>query len=387
MSVFDVLVGQQSVVAELRSAAEHAAGDTVGMTHAWLFTGPPGSGRTTAARAFAAALQCPDAGCGRCHACRTVLAGSHPDVRLVATESRQLSIAQIREAVQWASRVPAGGRWNVLLIEDADRLTGNSEAAANALLKMLEEPPPRTVWLLAAPSTEDLLPTLRSRCRSVRLSSPPAAAVAELLVSRDGVDPAMAGFVSRATQGHVGRARRLAIDEGARLRRAEVLRLPLHLDRLGDCLDVAVNLVEAAAEEADKAVAPVEEQERADTLASLGVMPGTSRMPRGSKTQLDGLEKRQTARRKRLRRDSIDLALLDVLAFYRDVLAAQLGAGADPIHGDLHRDAADVARRSSPEQTLHRIEEIQRARTLLRDTEANEQLVLEAMTVGLARAR
>jgi DNA polymerase-3 subunit delta' len=275
----------------------------------------------------------------------------------------------------------------VLLIEDADRLSSNNDNAANALLKMLEEPPPRTVWLLAAPSTEDLLPTLRSRCRLVRLVSPSAQEVAALLVGRDQVDPAMAGFVSRATQGHVGRARRLATDEGARLRRAEVLRLPLHLDRLPDCLDVAANLVEAAEEEADRTVAPLEEREKADLLASLGVMPGSSRMPRGTKGQTDALEKRQTARRKRLRRDSIDLALLDVLAFYRDVLAAQVQAAVEPIHGDLHRDAAEIARRSTPEQTLHRIDEVQRARAALRDTEANEQLVLEAMAVGLARAR
>jgi DNA polymerase-3 subunit delta' len=332
---------------------------------------------------LAAALQCREHGCGECTSCRTVLAGTHPDVRNVYTEKSQIQVAQVREATAWAARSPADGRWNVISIEDADRL---NDSAASALLKMLEEPPPRTVWLLAAPSTEDLLPTLQSRCRHVRLRTPTAAEVAEILVRRDHVDPAMAAFVARACQGHVGRARRLATDEGARLRRAEVLRLPLHLDRLGDCLDVAANLVEAASEEADLASAPREEQEVADLSASLGVLAGSTRLPRGAKGPLDQLKKDQAARRKRLRRDSIDLALLDVLAFYRDVLALQLATGQEAVHADLSREAADTARDSTPEATLRRIDAVSAARTALRETEANEQLVLESMAVALARA-
>ena len=222
------LVGQAPTVAILRTAvaaATDAAGGTArpGMTHAWLFTGPPGSGRSTAARAFAAALQCPDQGCGHCPACHTVLAGTHADVDIINTRLLSIGVKDARALVARAARHPAGGRWQVMIVEDADRLT---EQAGNALLKAIEEPTPRTIWLLCAPSIDDVLPTIRSRCRHLALRTPPTDAVAEVLVRRDGVDPAMAAFAARAAQGHIGRARRLATDEDARLRRHAVLRLP-----------------------------------------------------------------------------------------------------------------------------------------------------------------
>src|SRR3712207_5490873 len=186
MSVWAGLVGQDPAVATLAEAARSAAGTapTGAMTHAWLFTGPPGSGRSVAARAFAAALQCSDAqagpGCGACQGCRTTLAGTHPDVREVVPEGLSISVADMRALVVGASRRPSAGRWQVLLIEDADRLT---EGAANALLKAVEEPPPRTVFLLCAPSDhpEDVSVTIRSRCRLVTLRTPPPEAIADVL--------------------------------------------------------------------------------------------------------------------------------------------------------------------------------------------------------------
>ncbi|MFZ2516573.1 MAG: DNA polymerase III subunit delta', partial [Candidatus Lutibacillus vidarii] len=199
MTVWDDVIGQEQVVTTLDRAARTGEG----MTHAWLFTGPPGSGRSVAARAFAAALQCPLSGCGECRECRTALEGSHADVRVLATEGLSIKVEQARELVQEGGLRPSVGRWRVILVEDADRLT---ERAADALLKALEEPTARTVWLLCAPSTEDVIITIRSRTRHVRLRTPPVEAVADLLVRRDGVDPAMAGYAARAAQSHVGLA-------------------------------------------------------------------------------------------------------------------------------------------------------------------------------------
>ncbi|KWX11038.1 DNA polymerase III subunit delta', partial [Carbonactinospora thermoautotrophica] len=114
-----------------------------------LFTGPPGSGRSTAARAFAAALQCPSGGCGACEACHTVLAGTHADVHLISTELLSIGVKDTRDLVRRAALSPAGNRWQIIVMEDADRLT---ESAGNVLLKAIEEPAPRTVWMLCSPA-------------------------------------------------------------------------------------------------------------------------------------------------------------------------------------------------------------------------------------------
>ena len=222
MSIFDDLVGQQAVIGLLQDAVGDAqafrdGGRPGAMTHAWLFTGPPGSGRSTAARAFAAALQCPDGGCGTCHVCRAAMTGRHADVDVITPTKLSYGIDDTRDLVRRAAMAPAVGRWHVLVVEDADRLT---EQAANALLKAIEEPPQHTVWMLCAPSPEDLVPTIRSRCRLVGLRTPSTDAVAAMLERRDGVDPATAAFAARASQGHIGRARRLAARRVARARTA-----------------------------------------------------------------------------------------------------------------------------------------------------------------------
>jgi DNA polymerase III subunit delta' len=156
--VWSQLVGQPAVLAELRAAVA----DPAAMTHAWLFTGPPGSGRSVAARAFAAALQCPDGGDGTCHECRTVLAGTHADVHVIVPDGLSIGAQEARSLIRVAGRAPSGGRWQVIVVEDADRMT---ESAANAILKMIEEPPPRTVFMLCAPSLhpDDIPVTIRSR--------------------------------------------------------------------------------------------------------------------------------------------------------------------------------------------------------------------------------
>ena len=384
MSVWFDVVGQEPVVAELRvavaGAADQLSGQAgTGMTHAWLFTGPPGSGRSTAASAFAAALQCATGGCGSCPACHTALAGSSADVRVVRTERLSISVNEARALVAEAARHPVGGRWLVIVVEDADRLT---EQAANALLKAMEEPTPRTVWLLCAPALEDVLPTVRSRCRHVRLRTPPPAAVAEVLVRRDGVDPTMAHFCARASQGHIGRARRLATDEQARRRRHEALQLPARLRGVGDCLTAAANLVEAAKEEAAAASAELDEPETAELARALGAGTPGRGLPAGAAPALRELERAQSARGKRLQRDALDRYLVDLASLYRDVLAAQVGAGVPLVNDELLPMVTALAGVSAAADTLRRIDAVLACRDAI-DANVAPLLAVEAMTLGL----
>jgi DNA polymerase-3 subunit delta' len=379
--VWAQVIGQPEAVEELRAAVAHPAS----MTHAWLFTGPPGSGRSVAARAFAAALQCPEGGDGTCHACRTVLAGTHADVQAVVPEGLSIGVAEVRELVRIAGRAPSQGRWQIVLVEDADRMT---EQAANAVLKMLEEPPPRTLFLLCAPSLhpEDVPVTIRSRCRVVGLRTPPVEAVADVLVRRDGVDAALAAWSAAAAGGHVGRARRLARDEGARLARKAVLDVPLKLVSLTACLDAADDLVGAAKEESDAAVAALDGAETEAVKASLGVGargPGVAAASRGAGV-LKELEKKQKSRATRLGRDSLDRALVDLAAFYRDALVLSAAGEQAPqlSHPDRRADTVDLAARIGPEGALRRIDAILTCREAL-EQNVKPRIALEALTVQL----
>lgn len=356
------------------------------MTHAWLFTGPPGSGRATAARAFAAALQCvsPDRalggapGCGFCDGCHTTLVGTHADVEIVRTDLLSIGVKETRDLVRRAQLSPAGGRWQVIVLEDADRLT---EGAGNVLLKAVEEPAPRTVWLLCAPSLEDVLPTIRSRCRHLTLRTPPVEAVADVLVRRDGIEPEAAHAAARATQGHIDRARRLATDERARARRAVVLKLPLRVGDVGGGLKAAQELVDAAAEDAKQVAEEIDVKETDELKQALGASQG-GRMPRGTAGAMKELEDRQKRRRTRTQRDSLDLALTDLTGFYRDVLALQLRARSPLANTDV-RDALErIAQETTPERTLRRIEAVLACREAL-DRNVAPLLAVEAMTMAL----
>jgi DNA polymerase III subunit delta' len=383
--VWAELVGQEPTVDVLRGAVQSAGlalqgQRTGGMTHAWLLTGPPGSGRSNAARAFAAALQCPHGGCGECLACRTTLAGSHPDVTLVTTERLSLGVDEVRELVRKAAMSPTGDRWQVVVVEDADRLT---ERAADALLKSVEEPATRTVWLLCAPTAEDVVPTIRSRCRLLVLRTPPPAAVAQVLRQRDGVSAEVATFAARASQGHIGRARALATDEDTRNRRREVLALPTRLTDLGACMTAAANLVEAATEEAAPIASRLDSAERSDLEQVLGT--GTRGVkPRGAQGALKELDEQHRARGKRLQRDALDRSLVDLMSFYRDTLVVQTGGDVDLVNEESRRDVESVARAGSPESTIRRIQAILECREALEGSVA-PLLAVEALMIALAR--
>lgn len=374
-AVWQDLVGQDAAVDQLsRAAAEDRP------THAWLFTGPPGSGRSTAARAFAQALQCevgdPQArGCGVCHACLTVEAGTHADVKVLATENVNYKIDEIRELVAAAQDHPSSGRWRIFIMEDADRMT---ERATNVLLKAIEEPPPRTLWMLCAPSPADVLITIRSRCRPVNLRIPSVEAVTELLVERDGLSPDLAAFAARAAQNHVGMARRLARDSGARERRESVVRIPLSVQATADAMALAKELVEVTQQEA---AASAEERNAVELEAlrrSLGLQVGEN-VPTKLRHHVKRLEEQQTARNRRSVHDALDRAMIDLTGLFRDVLALQLGTGADLVNEHLRTELTAYASSCGPERTMARIDAVATARRRLAGN-VPALLALEAMT-------
>lgn len=395
--VFDRLVGQQAVESELTAAAVAARGcaTSAAMTHAWLFTGPPGSGRSVAALCFAAALQCAHPatpGCGVCHACTTTMAGTHADVRRVIPEGLSIGTREMRDIVQIATRRPSTGHWQIVLVEDADRLT---EAAGNVLLKVVEEPPPRTVFLLCAPSVDpqDISVTLRSRCRHVGLVTPSVAAIASVLRERDGLDADLAHWAAGVGGGHVGRARRLATDEAARARRARTLDLVASITSPAAAYAAAEELVVAAEEEARQVSAARDEPERAALATALGAGGtgrGTAAAARGSASAVKELERRQKSRVTRTGRDSLDRALVDVAGLYRDALAVRLGATSAGIAlAPTHPDVPDLVRdlaKLPPETLLTCIEAVLNCREVL-DANVKPRFAVAALAATLLAAR
>ena len=380
MTVWRDVVGQPAAVEELGTAATTASA----MTHAWLFTGPPGSGRSTAARAFAAALQCEFGGCGECQACRTVLAGTHADVREVVPEGLSISVAEMRSLVQLAARRPSTGKWQILVITDADRLT---EGAANALLKAVEEPADQTVFLLCAPSDhpEDVPITIRSRCRAVALRTPAPEAVAEVLVERDGIEREVAEWATSVAGGHVGRARHLARSQEARQRRERILGVPLRLRHLGDAFafaDAVVKEAETEAATASQARDATEREELAVAMGAGGTGKGAAQAARSAKAAERELEKRQRSRTTRTQRDALDRALVDLAGFYRDVLVAGTAAAVALMNPDRESDVRQAAREWSAESTLRRLEAVLACREAL-ELNVKPRIAVEAMMTRL----
>ena len=398
--VFDRLAGQADVVAELTAAATAARARVPGqgwdasdarMVHAWLFTGPPGSGRSVAALAFAAALQCEDpdvVGCGECRACHTVLAGTHADVHLLAPQGVNILLKDVKETIHRAASRPGTGRWQIVVVEEADRLT---EQSGNALLKVVEEPPSRTVFLLCSPTTDpmDIMVTLRSRSRNVALRQPDAAAVERaLLAGGDPIDPDLARWAASVSSGHVGRARWLATDEATRERRDVVLQLPMVMHNPGRAFPLADRLVSAAEQEALARNSESDEREVEELRTALGAGgtgKGTASAGRGATGAVKELEKAQKSRRTRSTRDSLDLALVDLAGFYRDALMSALGAReVDPVHPDKAAEAARLGGHYPAAAILRAIEAIQECRAAI-EVNVKPKFAVSAM-VGAIRA-
>ncbi len=385
--IWSALVGQDDVVADLQRAVRDAERMTRGepgpaMTHAWLFTGPPGSGRSTAAVCFATALICPELGCGQCQVCRTAPANGHPDVEIVRPEGLNYGVDDARALIKTAAMSPVSSHWHVVVVEDADRLT---DEAVNVLLKAIEEPPPHTVWVLCAPSVEDVLPTIVSRSRHVPLHTPGTADVADLLVARYGVDRAIAAFAARASQGHIGRARALATDEHARLRRQEVLRVPFELHDIPSCFTCAENIASATKEDARAITDPLDATELEQLESAFG-NDGEVRVKGQLKRSLDSarkdLEKRQRTRRTRTERDQVDRALVDLLGLYRDVLAVQFEVRLPLINEEMRPQITRLAAGSTANDTGRRLRAISLARSQV-TANVTPLLALESLMVEL----
>ncbi len=375
--VWKEVVGQERQIEPLQAAVA----DRAAMTHAWLITGPPGSGRSYAARAFAAALQCPDGGCGHCHACTTALSAAHADVTVVATEKVTIGIEEVRDLAGLAQRAPSAGRWRVIIIEDADRMT---ERTSNVLLKAIEEPPARTVWILCAPHAHDVAVTIRSRCRIVSLRTPAADVVAQLLVERDGIAPDLAMESALAAQSHIGIARRLARDPEARARRDQVLALATEVRGVGDAVLAAADLVQVAEDDAAAATAERDAAEKAELLAMLGADSGT--IPPALRAQVRELEEDQKRRATRHKRDVLDRALTDLMSLYRDVATVQVGAEAGLLNIAHEGRIRELAGRTGLADTMRCLDALSLARERLASN-VQPLLAIEAMILALRPQR
>lgn len=375
MSVWTDVVGQEAAVAQFRRAASPQGS----LAQAWLVTGPPGSGRSTAARAFAATLQCQTGdGCGNCQACRTVLAGTHPDVTIVATDKLSISKDEVRSLVLTAQRSPATGRHRVIIVEDADRM---SAGTFNVLLKSIEEPPPLTVWMLCAPSAEDLAPTIRSRCRVVTLVVPNPEDVAALLVRRDGVAHDVAERAARAAQGHIGLALRYATQPDTLHGREASARTLLGLRSAGAAVLAAQTLVDQATAEAKAHADEVSAAERERFLRSAGI--DDDPVPPALRSQLKQLEDAAKRRQTRLVRDVLDRYLLDAHSVLRDVLTLQLGSGSELVNPGVLDALETTADQGDPQTTLRLLDAVGTARERIAGN-VPPLLALEALLATVA---
>jgi DNA polymerase-3 subunit delta' len=364
------VIGQDDAIATLQAAVVDAEKITRGepgpaMTHAWLITGPPGSGRSLAATTFAAALVCVEGGCGQCQACRTAALGGHQDVHVETPEGTEILLDQVRPLIQMAAQAPMSSQWRVIVIEDADRL---NDRAANHLLKSLEEPTPHTVWLLCAPSRNDVLPTIVSRTRHVGLRTPSTEDITRMVIEECAVDETTARFCARASQGHIGRARALATDPATRERRQQCLRAPLHLRDLPSCVNVAGEVFEAASAVADARADRLDARED-ELLKSRFYAEGVTRlsgpMKRAHDAEAKELAKDQKRRRRRLVVDEVDRVLIDMIGLFRDVLLVQTDSSIALINEELRSQVEQMAAASSPEQTVRRLEALEHERTVL----------------------
>ena len=381
MTVWDDLTGQDEAIAVFRAAADPAnSGDA--MTHSWLITGPPGSGRSNLAYAFAAALLSRHGADGDPATTRQVDARTHPDLAVLTTERVIISIDEVRRLVSSSQFSPSVGRYRVMVIEDADRMV---ERTSNVLLKALEEPPERTVWILCAPSEADLIPTIRSRVRSVRLRVPKVDEVAALIQRRDGVEAQVAERAAREAQSHIGMAHRLATNDEARARRDETLSLALGIQNVPQAVVAAARLMEIAGDDAKAITLERDAEERESTLRSMGVEVGQA-VPSALRSQIKTLEDDQKRRATRSLRDGLDRILVDLMSLYRDILLVQLRSELPTINSAIQSRLDDVARSSDPADTLAVLDAFAIARRRISANVA-PALALEAALITVTRQR
>ena len=374
--VFRDVVSQPEAVEQLLVST----GQGSEVHHAWLFTGPPGSGRSQLALAFAASLLCADGGCGTCNSCQMIQSRNHPDVQVLNTERVLISIDEVTEFIEKSIQMPAIGKYRIMVIEDADRM---SERTSNLLLKSLEEPPKGTIWMICAPSEADLLPTIRSRVRRVQLKVPTVEAVAQLLVEKYGIGLQLAQQSAAQAQSHVGMARRLASNAGARDRRSQALKAVLSITDIPSAMAVSDSLAKLAESDGAQLTAEQDEAERKALFLAMGVSEESKLNP-SSRAQLRRLEEAQKRRATRSKRDGLDRILIDLMGLYRDVLTVQLGAGEPLINVDLVQEITKLANESTQAQSIHNIEEIEKVRNRM-ERNVRDIYLLDSLAVTFRR--
>jgi len=383
MALWDDLTGQSEAISVVAAAASASAlggsGDS-SMTHSWLITGPPGSGRSNLAYAFATALLSTGDEEQDAATARQVAARTHPDLGVLSTEKVIITMEEVKTAVATSQFSPSVGRYRVMIIEDADRMV---ERTSNVLLKALEEPPPRTVWILCAPSAADLIPTIRSRVRTVRLRVPSVDEVAELIASRDGIDLPTATRAAREAQSHIGMAHRLATNADARERRAKTLEIALGIRTVSNAVVAAASLLALATDDAKSITEEKDAEERESALRSLGIAPGGT-IPPQLRVQIKNLEEDQKRRATRSLRDGIDRIMVDLLSLYRDILLLQLGVESEPINLSIHSALLTAAASGTAQETLATMDAIATARRRI-ESNVSPALALEAMLISARR--
>ena len=381
MSVWDSLVGQQPVIDMLSRIAQ---GDPGQITQSWLICGPPGSGRSNMARAFAAALESPDHGMNDepTRVTQQVLAGTHPDVTVLTTNKVTIGIDQVREIITTSEQMPATAPWRIIIIEDVDRML---ERTTNVLLKEIEEPAEHCIWLLCAPSAQDVLPTIRSRTRIVNLAVPSASAVAEFLTSTTNVEPKIAQRAARLAEGHIGIAKLYATDKRVMTDRDELVVGVLNLARASDAVLLAGNLIDNAKAQAEVDASRTAADQEAEFRRINGLEPGERIPPklRGAFNQIakkDDL-KRLTTRRTR---DVLDRALNSIASIYRDVAVLQNNAedSVGLINLENRSAIAELSVRLNRAGAVARLDEVAHTRKRLAGN-GNPLLVFESLFCAL----
>jgi DNA polymerase-3 subunit delta' len=308
--------------------------------------------------------------------------GTHPDVTVLATEKVIISIEEIRSLVAQSYFGGSISKYQIMIIEDADRM---AERSSNVLLKTLEEPPAGTIWILCAPSEADMLPTIRSRVRRVALKQPSSQTVADLLVARDGINPALALQVAAEAQGHIGMALRLATSTDARARRKETLMAAMQIDSIPKAMFTAERWLELARKDADALTAEKDTEEKSALLATLGIPEGGT-VPPALRADVKALEEGQKRRATRSLRDGIDRILVDLMSLYRDVLIVELGAEAELVNADLKSQIQEVAATSSASEVITKLEALAQARVRI-SSNVRDLMVLESLAVALRRKK